>query len=298
MTNRRMGWLGEPLLWFLVIGVGLIGAQSLFHGTPEPATSKRIRVGASEVDVLCRNWAARWKRPPSEAELRALVKDYVRQEILYREALAMGLDRDDEVIRRRMVQKLEFLTEDLAAQTEPTDAELGKWFAEHLDDYRYPERRRFSHVYFSVERRGDSTAAAATTTLGVLRHSRDAPDLSTLGDSFLLDHGDKPLSREEVTGLFGAPFATTLFEVEPGTWQGPIESSYGLHLVLVSEVRAGRVPELSEIREEVLRDFRAALEKRTSDALFENLRAGYEVEIDEQSILGRTPGSDDRGGDR
>jgi hypothetical protein len=150
MSDRLRSFLREPLAHFLVLGVALFAGYSLFSGRAEEKASQRIEVGPSEVEWLSANWEARWQRPPTEAELRGLADDWVRQEVLYREALKLGMDRDDEVIRRRMVQKIEFLTEDLAAQAQPTQAELLAFFQENLDDYRLPELRSFTHIYYTT----------------------------------------------------------------------------------------------------------------------------------------------------
>jgi hypothetical protein len=289
MTNRVQAWLREPLLHFLVFGALLFAGYSLFSGRAEDQARQRIEVGPAEVEWLSTNWEARWRRPPTEAELRGLVDDWVRQEVLYREALKLGMDRDDEVIRRRMVQKIEFLTEDLAAQAQPTVAELRAFFQENLDDYRLPELRSFTHIYYNVDRRGESVYDDAERDLAQLNASPNpvtrAPER---GDRFMLQYDYSAQSPDEVRRSFGQRFAEALFELEPGDWQGPIPSGYGLHLVRVIDVEEERAPEFAEVRNLVERDFASELRQRANDAMLAGLLEGYDVTIAEEAIRERS----------
>jgi hypothetical protein len=278
--------LREPLLHFLAIGLALFTAYALLSsGVNGGDGSERIAVTAAEIGWLKQNFQARWLRPPTETELRGLVDDYVRQEVLYREALAMGLDSNDEVIRRRMVQKIEFMTEDLAAQAQPTEAELQTYFQENLDDYLIPERRSFTHIYFDLDRSGQDAVDRAEQLLAELRAAGvEDIDASVLGDRFMLEHDYQIQSRVEVERAFGQRFAASLFELSPGEWQGPIASGYGLHLVQVTEVRKGEVPELAAVRDEVLRDHAAMVKQQAREAMYTTLADQYIIEIDEATI--------------
>ncbi len=275
----------EPWVHFLALGIALFALSALLGDRESNGSDLRIEMTATEIQWLARNWEARWQRPPTETELRGLVDDYVRQEVLYREALKMGLDQDDEIIRRRMVQKIEFLTEDLASQAQPTEAELQTYLQENLDRYRLPERRSFVHIYFNIDRRGEAAVEAAEETLAQLRASPDAAvDYAQLGDRFMLAHNYSALSEAEVARQFGGRFATGLFEVEPGDWAGPVWSGYGLHLVRVTDVWEGSVPQLDQVRNDVLRDFTTQLREQARDAMFSALSTQYEISIDEEAI--------------
>jgi hypothetical protein len=298
MNRRLKAWLSDPLLHFLALGVALFALYALLS-RDDGQDDQLIAITTTEIEWLARNWEARWQRPPTETELRGRVDEYVRQEVLYREALKMGLDRDDEVIRRRMVQKIEFLTEDLASQAQPTEAELQTYLQENLDEYRLPERRSFSHIYFNIDRRGDAAVEAAEETLARLRASPNASiDYAGLGDRFMLAHSYSAQSEAEVTRQFGGRFATSVFEVEPGDWQGPVGSGYGLHLVRVTELWEGSVPELEQVRNEVLRDFATELRDRAREAMFSSLATQYEITIDEAAITAGSLVVDTVGGDR
>lgn len=276
----------EPLLYFLAIGVALFGAHALLRpDAGEDPGRKRIDVTAAEIGWLKGSFQARWQRPPTSKELRSLVDGFVRQEMLYREALDAGLDRNDDVIRRRMVQKIEFMTQDLAAQETPTPVRLEAYFRENADKYRIPERRRFRQIYFNVDRRGRESDEAARRLLAELNaSSSSAVATAELGDRFLLEFDDRLRSEQEVERLFGPRFAAALFRREPGGWHGPIPSSYGLHLVRVTEVRKGRLPELAQVKNAVLRDYATTARQRVRDAMCSSLEERYDVTIDEAAI--------------
>ncbi len=299
MKNRLQSWLREPLVHFVALGVALFGVYALLNRSSATEDDRRIEISTAQIEWLAKNWEARWRRPPTEAELRGLVAERVRQEALYRQALALGFDQDDEVIRRRMVQKLEFLTEDLVARAPPTEAELTAYYQEHLDRYRLPELRSFTHVYLNVDQRGESAMDDANQLLADLRTSSEpitrAPER---GDRFMLPFAFTSQSQAEVDRTFGQRFAAALFDVEPGDWQGPVASGYGVHLVRVTEVQESHARLLEDVRPVVLRDFEADRKKEAHDALVSALLAGYEVVIDEDAILERVLREDSMGGGR
>lgn len=279
------GWLASPAVAFVVIGALLFGLQALLSDRGE-GDSTRIEVTSAEVAVLSDYFTRQWNRPPTEQELRGLVDDYIRREVLYREALALGLDRGDEVIRRRMVQKLEFLTEDLASQLEPSDAALQTYFQENRERYRFPERRSFRHFYFNLDERGEAGVSAAEAALAELRASPNAASRAReFGDPFMLSYEYRANSLQEVTREFGGRFAEALFELEPGGWQGPVPSSYGLHLVIVTEVEESSLPDLDEVTGYVLADYQREVRERAQEEVLAGLMERYEVEIDETAIL-------------
>ncbi|UCG86589.1 MAG: peptidyl-prolyl cis-trans isomerase [Gemmatimonadota bacterium] len=295
---KPRSWLREPLLHFLLIGLALFGVSALWRSR-DSGSEKLIAVTSLEIEWLRRNWEARWQRPPTETELRGLVNDFVRQEVLYREAIAMGLDRDDQVVRNRMVQKLELLTDDLAAQAQPAEAELQTYMQENMERYMIPERRSFTHVYFNVDRRGESVIETAEEVLQRLRaNPAAARRAAELGDRFMLAPDYAMQSLSEVARGFGQRFADALFAVEAGEWQGPIASGYGWHLVLVTDVTESQVPELAQVRNAVLRDYLTSLREQASEALYNSLLQNYEVEIDEAAISAQSLGGNQVNGSR
>ena len=273
----------EPLLHFLLIGAALFllfgwrgGPTSLSGGQSEPQSMK-IAVTQSDIDQMIVTFTRTWQRPPTEEEVKSLVEDFVRNEIYYREALAMGLDRDDAVIRRRMRQKMEFILEDITAQSKPTDEELLAYMKKRPDSYRVDPQMAFRHVYVNVDRRGKNAEADARQILAQLNEGTD-PD--SVGDTILLDAeiGLSPLW--DIRKQFGEEFSRNLLELKSGKWEGPVRSGFGLHLVLVTKRVGGHLPELKEVREMVKRDWMFERQKELKDAAYARIRERYTVAVE------------------
>lgn len=281
--------LREPLLHFAVLGALIFGLDALFG--PRPGQDlPRVEISAAEINHLRTLWQRTWQRPPTPAELRGAVDARVREEILYRQALAMGLDKDDTVVRRRLVQKLEFLTEDLASDTQPGEQELDRYRAANADRYSEPARLGFSQIYFNPDRRGTPQAeAAARDALLVLNAGPGSPPQAgeALGDPLLgLEFTYADVEMPEVARLFGQEFAHAIAPLAPGSWQGPVRSGYGVHLVYVSARTPGRVLPLAEVGDAVRRDFLRDRRVQHMEALYERLKAGYRIVIDEAALAG------------
>jgi hypothetical protein len=273
--------LRDPLAHFVIVGVVLFVVWTIVGDRLESDATRRIEITASDIELLSQTFQRQWQRPPIATELENLVQARIREEVLYREALALGLDQNDMVVRRRMVQKMEMLSQDLALLVDPTDAELEAFYREHSDQYRFPPKLSFSQVYFNRDRRGSAADADARALLAELRARRPAVTRAPeRGDRFMLGHDFAAKTPAEVEREFGSGFARTLFELEPG-WQGPIESGYGLHLVHVGERTAGREPAMSEIRDRLLLDFNRQRRDRADRALLEGLLDRYEVVVED-----------------
>jgi hypothetical protein len=278
---RRL--VGEPLAHFVLAGALLFTAYG-FAGSDRPAND-RIVVGSADIESLAGEWRRQWGRAPTRDELDKLVQSYVREQVLYREALELGLDRNDTIVRRRMLQKMEFLGEAAAADDEPAAAELERFFLAGAERYRIPAQASFTHVYFSRDRRGERATEDARAALSALRSPANGNDsASHLGDPFLLgaEHGAE--TRQSLEAAFGVSFARTVFEGELGAWQGPVESAYGFHLVRVVERTEARLPALDEVRAQVLADWRQARRRDARGDLYSRLRGRYEVEVDEKAL--------------
>ena len=238
-----------------------------------------ILVTQGNIDRMIEAFTRTWLRPPTQAELRGLVDDYVREEAAYREAVAMRLDVDDTIIRRRLRQKLEFLTHDLAA-AEPSDEELRAYLEQHAEDFRIVSRASFRHLYLNTDRRGEGALREAQELLARLREGVAPDDFAGLGDPFLLPSAFEDVSETDVARQFGGVFAEHLFDVQPGAWFGPIESGYGLHLVLVERKTPGRRAELGEVRDQVVREWQVEQRRLTNEAFYQALLDRYEVVIE------------------
>ena len=207
------------------------------------------------------------------------MEDHIREEILYREAIALGLDRDDTIIRRRLRQKMEFLPQDLVDQVEPTDAELRTYLRENADAYQVETRVSFQHIYLNLERRGTAAEGDARRLLADLKANGGPVEPAVLSDPILLPYDLESLSESEVARLFGQEFASRLIEIAPGGWTGPLGSSYGLHLVRVREGLPARVPGLSEVRKAVKRDWQFMRRQELDDQFFRSLKERYVIEV-------------------
>ena len=237
----------------------------------------RIHVDAARTVQLAQGFERVWQRPPTQPELDGLVEEFVREEIYYREALAMGLDRDDTIVRRRMRQKLEFLSDDLAPVTEPDDAALERHLAAHADAYRIEPRVALRQVFVSRDRRGDAAMAEAQALLARLAAD---PAAASSGDPSMLPTSLTLSPLGEVRRVFGDAFAAAVAELEPGRWAGPIDSGFGLHLVFVETREAGRLPALAEVREAVRADWESAQRAEANEAFYRRLRERYQVTVD------------------
>jgi hypothetical protein len=210
--------------------------------------------------------------------------DAARDDELYRQALANGLDRDDAIIRRRMVQRMEFLFQDPALIAAPTDAILSAYVARHADRYREPSRIAFSHIFFSRSRRGAAAEEDARRALAELRAKKHPLELSPdLGDPFMLAYDFSAESVSEIAGQFGNGFARAVTAQSPGGWQGPVESALGVHLVRVQSRTDGRLPALAEVRDRVLNDWMNEQERASSDREYARIRSHYQVVIQQEN---------------
>ena len=271
--------LREPLLHFIAIGAALfLWFQWSGGGAGRDAT--RIAITSGQIDHLAASYTKAWQRPPTEVELKGLIDDWVREEISVREAVAAGLDRDDTIIRRRLRQTLEFLVEDGAESAPPTDQELQAWLTAHADAFQVEPRIAFRKVFVSRERRGAAAEADAAAILARLNAAGPAAAIDALGDATMLPQELELAPARDVDRLFGPGFAQRIAGFAPGTWAGPVKSSYGLHLVLLRERVEASPPALAAVRPLVEREFLAERRKRQLDAMYERLLAKYKVVVE------------------
>jgi hypothetical protein len=271
--------LQEPLVHFLVLG-GLIFAGYGWlnrNGSPAPG---RIVVSQGQLASMGEAFLRTRQRPPTPEEWEGLIRDRIREEVYCREAVALGLDKDDTVIRRRLRQKMEFVSEDMVAQVQPTDAELGAYLTAHPDSFRVEERFTFTQVFLNPERHGDGLAGHAAQLLARLNEAGARAEATALGDPFLLEHRFTAVPAREVAQQFGAQFAAKLGGIPLGRWQGPVESGYGVHLVLVSERTEGGVPALADVRDAVRRAWDTARRLEANEELYSKLLQRYTVTIE------------------
>jgi hypothetical protein len=271
---RRL--LREPLLHFLLGGALLF----VLYGSvanESPQAPDRIVIDEARVASLAATFERTWLRPPTADELDGLVRDFVDEEILYREGLALGLDRDDLVVRRRLRQKVEFLHMDLVEREKPTEAELSAYLSDHRERFRDPARLSFRQLFVSPDAGYPAARQRADELLSKLRTGVSQAELE--GDPTLLPRTMRKVSQRDVASVFGAGFAGDVAALTGDEWTGPVASSYGLHLVRVDERVPARMPELEQIRRPVELEYEAVQRAEANQRFLQELRERYEVEI-------------------
>lgn len=290
MTDRlppaRRGLLArlarDPLLHFLVAGGLIFGAYVRFAPEAAPqADPTRIELTIDDMRQLALVQLAQGRPLPDEAGLRALAEREAMQRILAREATALGLDRDDEIIERRLAQKMDFLLADLAQLEPPSRAELAAWYAANAARFTLPPRASFRHLYFSPDARGDdgARAAAEAALAEVADRPIDAPDLAAHADRFMFQDFYGGRTPEQVAKEFGPDFAAAVFTLAPGGWHGPIRSGYGWHLVRLDAVEPARVPALDEVEADVRAAWTGERYGEIRQRAEDDMRARYTIVI-------------------
>jgi len=274
--------LREPLVHFMFIGVIIYALYGLFAEPVVDATDKTIVVTAGEIEWMQSSWKKRWNRPPTAAEFDGLIQQYIKETVLYREALTMGLNKHDMVIRRRLAQKLEFLAKDLVALTPPSEAELQAYFDEHQARYQEPTLYTFTQVFFDPDKRGDATLDDAEAVKVTLIAQGDAiDDAGALGDGLMLQNYYPQKDRAEIQKNLGSGFTDTLITLAPGQWHGPVLSGFGVHLVYVNSIIEPPPPVFAELRERVIADWSLDRGEELNDKFYANLREQYSIVIEE-----------------
>ncbi|HEU0310594.1 MAG TPA: peptidylprolyl isomerase [Sphingomicrobium sp.] len=263
----------EPLLHFLLIGLLLFLLYALLGGS---GSDRSIRIDDKVVAGLITRFEATWQRPPTADELTRLVESHIRDEIFYREGLALGLDRDDPAIRRLVRQKFEVLAEESGAASSPTEAELDSWLQTHADRYAEPTLVSFEQVLIDPSLEGAEAEAALRGTRGALLAGADP---AGIGASRMLPARFDLFPLDLVERDFGDGFAKAMATIRPGQWEGPIRSGYGAHLVKIEKRMPGRLPPLDKVRKAVARDFEADRRARAADATLRRLRDDYRIEL-------------------
>ena len=268
--------LREPLLHFLIIGAGLF---FLFNqiSDPEIETDHRITITQSDLDRLAATWLKSMGRPPSAQEREQQLKHYIREQVLYREAMTMGLDQDDVIVRRRLAKKMEYLFNDLSFIAEPTETELSSFLTEHASKFTLPATITFSHIYLDPGKHKQDINKDAEQLLKQLKETTAAINTIDMGDRSLLPYQFTAARENEIASMFGTAFAKQVFALPDSSWQGPITSEYGVHLIHISSRTEARLPPLAEIRESVTREWRTTKQQEANEIFYQSLYQRYEI---------------------
>lgn len=270
--------LREPFLHFLLLAA-VVFLIYRWRSKEEPTGPKEILVTQGTIENLTATYARVWNRVPTQEDVNWLVQEYVREEVCTRQAIAIGLDRDDTIIRRRLRQKMEFLFQNAVAQTEPSDAELLSYLKTHPDSFRAEPIVTFTHVYLNPDRHSRNLAQEESRVRIQLEHATEA-QVSELGDPFMLPYHFENATAREISDLFGKQFEIEISMLPIGHWSGPIQSGYGLHFVRIAAKTDGSNPSLKEVREDVRREWLNAKQNEAKKKFYDELLSGYTVRIE------------------
>jgi hypothetical protein len=269
--------LKEPLVHFLALAAVVFGVYGALDRSAASKPDEIVITGA-KLDQLASLFAKVWQRPPTAPELKGLIDDFVKEEIFVREALNLGLDKDDSVIRRRLRSKMEFFNDNASALASPTDAELSEYLRANPGKFAIEPRFAFEQVFLSPERHGEKVVQDANSLLQTLR-TKVAID--ELGDATMLPSKLGLTDKTSIGQIFGPDFAEALEKMTPDQWTGPVESEFGLHLVRIGEHQAGRTPALSEVRAAVEREWTSERRSELEDQRLAVLLTRYRIRIEE-----------------
>ncbi len=277
----------EPLIYFLTIGALIYLLYGLFSKPGDAGPDNTITITAGEIDWMETSWKKRWGRPPTPEERQGLIKAYVKESVMYREALALGLDKNDTIIRRRLGQKLEFLTQDLAQPAAPAEEDLKAYFITHTERYQTPDLITFTHIFIDPDKRGDQTLRDADEIKVKLKAlGQPTEDSGEFGDRFMLQGYYPERSEAEISRLFGREFARAVFGLARNQWHGPILSGYGVHLVYVRHRREAPPVTFAAVQDRVRQDWENDKRQELNDKFIANLLARYDVIIEDQAADG------------
>ena len=280
-TTDNRSLMARPALHVVALGLLVAVAVLLAKGPPVANPSQRVVVTGADLVQLEAAFMRTWQREPTATELRNSLEQHIRQEVLYREALARGYDRDDLVVRRAMQQKMEFLAASQALQEPPTEEEIEAFFALRRERYRLPAVLSFSQVYVSADQRGANAESDAAQLLVRLRAEDPRPDeIEGWGDAIMLRSHYSQQSEQDLAATFGQEFLEGVMLIPPGSWEGPIRSGYGLHLVRVASRQDGRIPDWREVGGRVINDMEFEATRSSKDQLYQEIAQNYEVVFD------------------
>jgi hypothetical protein len=279
--------LFNPLLHFLFIGIFLF----LLYQWVKPSQQSQDTIIIDD-EMVARSislFKSDWGRMPSTSELEGLIERQIRLEVLYRQALKLNLDHNDELIRRRMEQKINFITNDLATIKEPSDDTLKAFMQRHGDKYKLPEKVSFVHIYLNPEQRSTARKDAMAKLLTLPKQDQRPKEKITMGDAFPMLQVVNDMSRKEIASQMGDDFADSIFKAPVGVWQGPLLSGFGLHLVFVEKHVPAKDAVWSTVRAEVLRDYQYENSQMINEKVYQDFRKQYKVKFDlKDSALLRT----------
>jgi parvulin-like peptidyl-prolyl cis-trans isomerase-like protein len=271
--------LKEPFLHFIVIGIALF----VLYGLVNDKTSSKNTILINDFDVsnIIAGWEMQWKRPPTEKELQNLISLKVKQEIFYQEALKMNLDHNDEIIKRRLAQKMKFLSNDIASLKEPTDEELQEYFKGNSDKYLTPYSYSLYQITFSPDKRennyNDAVETLAKNPIATFEEMKDK------GDKLPFSYFFEDVSANDLGLQLGSKFPEALLERDSNKWIGPVPSGFGYHLVYITKIQEPQLPEFNVIKMKINDDFEYDHQKEIDELIYTELKKKYKIEFEIKS---------------
>jgi hypothetical protein len=279
-NQRFQQFWREPLIHFFILGLSIFGLHAVLDRNPESIVNDPylVEVSSADIEWMRTIFNKQMGRGPTIQDLRGQVNQFIREHILSREAVAMGLDEGDIVVRRRLAQKMEFLFKDLSAMTEPKEDELRKYFFENRWKYETAPRVTFTQVYFSIDSRGVEEAIQAAQAL--IKEGGVPYSLPTLGDASILSPGCTQCSVREIRNQFGTDFAEAIKNLEPGSWYGPVKSAYGIHAVYIHDRQDTKSPNFHDIIDRIKNDWISANREENTRRVYGEIRSRYRILVE------------------
>ena len=277
-------WAKQPVIQFLLIGLlmFLVNTFIIQAKSSDDEDEYKVYLTSGDVNSMREMWTSQWNRPPTKMELQGMINQRVEETILFREAVKIGLNKNDNIIRQRMSQKLEFLSGDLVKPDSATAQEVQDYFELNIEKYTTPENITLTQLFVNTKIHGDLLENEVNTRLSKLnRMDVSSPKVSSYGDQFSLQtyFPDKP--QMELAKLFGTEFAVKVFELETGKWVGPVNSQYGAHLVYVTYKNPAVVPEFETVQEMVVEDLQRERQIALNNLYIEGIMSRYEVIVED-----------------
>ena len=279
-NQRVQRFWREPLIHFFILGLAVFGLHAALDRKPEATVNDPylVEVSSADIEWMRTIFKKQMGRGPTAQDLKGQVNQLIREQILSREAVAMGVDEGDIVVRRRLAQKMEFLFKDLSAMTEPTEDDLRKYYFENRRKYEASPQVTFTQVYFSVENRGVEGAKQAAQAL--IKEDGDPNKVSTLGDASILSPGCRQCGEKEIRNRFGTDFAEAVKNLKPGSWNGPVKSAYGFHAVYIYERQDTKLPKFRDIIDRIKNDWMSAKRDEYTRRVYGEIRSRYRVLVE------------------
>ena len=268
--------LKEPLVHFILIGIGLFILYGWVSGRED--SRDKIYFDDYDMDNIIASWEMQWSRLPTDEELKSLVEQNIRQEVFYQEALKMNLDHNDEIIKRRLAQKMNFLSNDLATLKEPNENELRKYYEENRDKYMLPPIYSFYQISYRLDSRTDPESDARQSLSSIKGQSPET--IKEHGDRLPFPFYFNSIDKDELDRQLGLDFAMALKDLDTAHWSGPVRSGFGWHLVYMTKKIPARAPEFKSILKELKRDFEYENQRKINDQVYDKLRSNYDIEYD------------------